>query len=627
MTLVRPLAPVLSLDDRYESTDGVVYLSGIHALVRMLFERSRHDRGAGLDIATFVSGYEGSPLAGYDLELSRRSGLLAEHGIVHRPALNEELAATAVAGTQLAGEVADLKHDGVTGFWYGKAPGLDRATDALRHANLVGTSGRGGAVALVGDDPSAKSSSVPCSSEFALADLIMPTLYPADPAEVLVHGLHAVELSRASGLWSAIKVTTNVADGSGTAALKPIWTPPDLSDLPSGLRPYSHRPSSRMLGAELAALEHSQHELRLPIALEYIRRSGLNRVLGNGPARVGIVAAGKTYLDLRQALAMMGLTGHDLERSGIRLLKLGVIYPVEPSVVVSFADGLDQIIVVEDKRAFIEDSIRSILYGRPDAPRIAGKRDLNGRMLFAATGELDPKAVAAGLARALAWLKLDSVQSWRPPTPPARSVLTMAARTPYFCSGCPHNSSTKVAPGTLVGGGIGCHSMVLFMPERQVGAVTGLTQMGGEGGHWIGMSPFVEQRHFVQNLGDGTFAHSGSLAIRAAVAAGVNVTFKILRNSAVAMTGGQQAVGELPLPRLISLLEAEGVAKVVVTSDDPAAVRSVIGRRTDVRDRDDLVLVQQELAELTGVTVLIHEQECAAELRRKRRRGKRVEPA
>ncbi|MGD0703410.1 MAG: indolepyruvate ferredoxin oxidoreductase family protein, partial [Trebonia sp.] len=648
MTAVR----VSTLDQRYLRRDGTIYLTGLQALVRMLLDRSRHDEGDGLRTASYVSGYEGSPLAGYDLELARQRGLLREHRIIHQPGLNEELAATAVSGTQLIGSasqrgkaggeteptnkvgpantagVGDATYDGVTGIWYGKAPGLDRATDALRHANLIGTAPTGGAVALVGDDPAAKSSTVPSASELALADLALPTFYPADPAEVLLHGLHAVELSRASGLWSAIKVATAVADSAATATVSAQWSPPDLSGLPGGLTAYRHRPNAHLLGAALAELERGQQLSRLPIAVEYIRRSGLNAVIGAPKARIGLVAAGKTYLDLRQALDALGLA--DLDASGIRLLKLGVVFPLEPSVVTAFAAGLDQIVVVEDKRPFLEDAVKSVLYGRAGAPAVYGKRDRDGSALFSSFGELDADAVAAGLARHLERAGVGPMSA--AVTAPARPrreriMLPLAPRTPYFCSGCPHNSSTKVAPGTLVGGGIGCHAMVLLMPEEQVGTVTGLSQMGGEGAQWIGMAPFVRQRHFVQNIGDGTFTHSGSLAIRAAVAAGVNVTFKLLRNSAVAMTGGQQAMGELPIGRLLDLLAAEGVRKVVVTSDDPAGLRRQLGHRADIRHRDNLLDVQRELAAVEGVTVLVHDQECAAEKRRKRRRGKAAAPA
>ena len=613
-----------SLEDRYRREEGAVYLTGIQALVRMLLDRARADQRAGRATAAYVTGYEGSPLGGLDLELARHAALLAEHAIVAQPGLNEELAATAVAGTQLARQVGDLRYGGVTGVWYGKTPGLDRASDALRHANLIGTDPHGGALALAGDDPAAKSSTIPGSSELALADLGMPTFAPADAAEIIEYGQHAVELSRASGLWAALKVATVVADGAATAAVTP-WSPPDMTGLPGGLTAYAHQPTAHLLGATLAGLERSFHQVRLPLALEYARRSGVNKITGPATARIGIVSAGASYLALRQALTSVGLDQDRLEGAGVRLLKLGVVFPLEPSVVQEFARGLDQVLVVEEKRAFLEDAVKSVLYGMAGAPAVHGKRGPDGRPLLPPFGELDSGTIADGLVRFLTSAGVPDLAASAPPR--QRTSLPLAARTPYFCSGCPHNSSTEVAPGTLVGGGIGCHAMVLLMPGEKRGQVTGLTQMGGEGAHWIGMAPFVGQRHFVQNIGDGTFAHSGSLAVRAAVAAGVNVTFKLLRNSAVAMTGGQRPVGELSLRQLTALLQAEGVRRVVVTSDDPQRLRGQAGAGIAVRHRDDLLAVQQELAAVDGVTVLIHDQECAAEKRRKRRRGQAQPPA
>jgi indolepyruvate ferredoxin oxidoreductase len=617
-----------SLTDRYLKDEGTVYLTGVQALVRVLLDRSRQDRARGLRSATFVSGYEGSPLAGYDLEIARRASLLDGLDVVHRPGLNEEIAATAVMGTQLARQAGELRPDGVAGVWYGKAPGLDRAGDALRHANLIGADPRGGAVALAGDDPSAKSSTVPSACEGALADLAMPTLYPADSQDVLDLGLHAHYLSRFSGLWSAMKITTAVADGASTAVVHPERIVPDEG----GAGPSTHRPNARLLGAELMALEHSLYAVRLPRAVEYARLNGLNRISHGGPAgrpgRVGIVAAGKTYLDVCEALSVLGLDPAELDRHGIRLLKLGMIWPVEPGIVGEFADGLDEVIVVEEKRAFIETSVKEILYGRAGAPAVHGKHDAAGHALFQVSGDLDADAVAGGLARALDRYGLAPVQAWRARPARERVQLQLLPRSPYFCSGCPHNSSTKVPDGTLVGAGIGCHAMVLLMPEAQVGTVTGLTQMGGEGAQWIGMAPFIGQQHFTQNIGDGTFCHSGSLAVRAAVAAGVNVTYKLLYNSTVAMTGGQDPVGGMPLSRLTRLLLAEGAARVVVSTDDPGRLRSAsLPREVTVSGRDDLLAVQRELAAVPGVTVLVHDQECAAEKRRKRRRGKAVAPA
>ncbi|WP_458084932.1 indolepyruvate ferredoxin oxidoreductase family protein [Streptomyces malaysiensis] len=617
-----------TLDDRYLRERGTVYLTGVQALVRVLFDRIRHDRRLGRETAAFVSGYEGSPLAGFDLELARRSALLTEHAISHQPGLNEELAATSVMGSQLAGAATSMGPDGVVGLWYGKSPGLDRAADAFRHANLVGVPGGSGALALVGDDPVAKSSTVPCASERALADLALPIFYPADAQDILDHGLHAVELSRASGVWAAMKVVTNVADAAGTATVDPGWRPPILTPR-GGATPYGHRPSAKLLGTSLAALERSLHTVRLPLATEYIRASGVNRSISATSAdRIGIVAAGKPYLDLRQALRDLGLGEEDLARHGIRVLKLGAIHPVEPTIVKEFAGGLTEIVVVEEKRSFIEAAIKDILYAVPGAPAVHGKTGPDGTTLFSEIGELGPEAIAAGLARRLtAHGDIGSVTAWRTRRRRERVSLPLLTRTPYFCSGCPHNSSTKVPEGSLVGAGIGCHTMAVFMEPAQVGNVVGLTQMGGEGAQWIGMAPFVRDKHFVQNLGDGTFAHSGSLAVRAAVAAGVNITFKLLYNSAVAMTGGQDAVGALPVDRLAALLLLEGVAKVVITSDAPERLRRTrLPKGVEVRHRDRLLRTQEELAAIPGVTVLIHDQECAAEKRRKRRRGKVATP-
>ncbi|MFW0795684.1 indolepyruvate ferredoxin oxidoreductase family protein [Gordonia sp. CPCC 205515] len=629
-----------SLDDRYTRESGSIYLTGIQALVRMVRDRARIDRRQNLRTASFISGYEGSPLAGYDLEIARRMNYLEPFDVVHRPGLNEELAATSVMGSQVAGQVTDLApsadglpRDGVVGYWYGKAPGLDRATDALRHANLIGTHPNGGAVALVGDDPGAKSSSVPCASEMALADLYMPILYPADSQDILDLGVHAAVLSRVSGLWTSLKISAHVADGASTAQVDPHRIMPVYGDL--GRSP--HVPSGRLLGPNLMELEQNQLTIRIPRALEYARLNGLNKItVSSSDDRIGIVAAGKTYLDLREALRLMHITDDDLHRLGIRILKLGMVYPIERDILNRFmfdtATGdLDEVIVIEEKRDFIETMMRDILFRHPRAPKIVGKTHEDGSTLFSRFGELDVDSVTRGLANRLAHHhNVDAARNWldRKAARPMRIELPLAVRTPYFCSGCPHNSSTKVSDGTLVGAGIGCHAMVLLMDPKQVGEVAGLTQMGGEGAQWLGMAPFVTADHFVQNVGDGTFTHSASLALRAAVASGENITYKLLYNGTVAMTGGQDAVGEFALPRLVSLLNDEGAARIVVTSDDPDATRARgLGRNVEVRHRDDMLTVQQELAEVPGVTVLIHDQYCAAQKRRKRKRGNMTTPA
>lgn len=617
-----------SLDDRYTRESGTIFLTGIQALVRMVRDRARVDRRQNLRTASFISGYEGSPLAGYDLEIARRGKYLDPYDVVHRPGLNEELAATSVMGSQVAAQVAALSdnRDGVVGYWYGKAPGLDRATDALRHANLIGTHPDGGAVALVGDDPGAKSSTVPCASEMALADLYMPILYPGDSQDILDLGVHAAVMSRVSGLWTSMKISAHVADGATTAEVSPDRIVPDLGDL--GRSP--HVPSGRLLGANLMELEQNQLTTRIPRALEYARINGINRIVVSSPDdRIGIVAAGKTYLDLREALRLMRIDDNDLRRLGIRILKLGMVYPIEREILDEFIFGtargdLDEVIVIEEKRDFIETMMRDILFRHPRAPRIVGKSHEDGSMLFSRFGELDVDAVCRGLAARLARHGVEPAQAWldRKSARPTRIELPLAVRTPYFCSGCPHNSSTKVSPDTLVGAGIGCHAMVLLMDPRQVGDVAGVTQMGGEGAQWIGMAPFVEADHFVQNVGDGTFMHSASLALRAAVASGENITYKLLYNGTVAMTGGQDPVGAMSLPRLTSLLLDEGVARIVVTSDDPQRTRDLrLPSGVEVRHRDEMLDVQTELATVPGVTVLVHDQHCAAEKRRKRKRG------
>ena len=627
-----------SLSDRYTRESGTVYLTGIQALVRTVRDRARLDRRQNLLTASLVSGYEGSPLAGYDLELAKRAKFLDPYDIVHRPALNEEAGATAVMGSQLARRTGTLRAtantggaplQGVVGYWYGKSPGLDRATDALRHANLIGTDPNGGAVVMVGDDPGAKSSTVPCASELALADLYMPTLYPADSQDVLDFGVHAALLSRTSGLLSAMKISSHVADASSTAIVDPDRILPVYGDL--GTSP--HVPSGQLLGSSLMELEQNQLTIRIPRALEYARLNRINRIVQRtADDRIGIVAAGKTYLDVRESLRRLGLDDDELARRGIRILKLGMVYPLERTILDEFMSGLDEVIVVEEKRDFIETMIREIHFRRPDVANVVGKTHEDGSTLFSRFGELDVDSVTRGLAQRLGKVHaISSAQAWLdgPGRPRGRIALPLATtRTPYFCSGCPHNSSTKVADGTLVGGGIGCHAMVLMMDEKQVGNVTGVTQMGGEGIQWTGMSPFLDERHMVQNVGDGTFMHSGSLALRAAVASGDNITYKLLYNGTVAMTGGQDPVGEMSLPEILRLLQAEKVAKIVVTTDNVKESKAKgLPRGVEVRDRAETLEVQQELAAIPGVTVLVHDQYCAAEKRRNRKRGTYPTPA
>ena len=507
------------------------------------------------------------------------------------------------------------------GIWYGKAPGLDRATDALRHGNLMGSHPKGGALVLVGDDPAAKSSTLPCASDSALADLNIPYLYPADSQDVLDLGRHAIELSRASGLWTGLKIVTAVADGSSTVNLAADWPAPRI---PPGAG--THVPTARLLHPTLGELERDLVTNRLRIAREYARLNGLNRVVGRGPGDVlGVVAAGHTFLDVLAALRRIGIDEAGLAASPVRLLRVGMPWPLEKTTVREFADGLKEILVVEEKRSFLEAAIRDVLYGGPVQPAVTGKRDADGSELVPAYGELDADVITGPLRRRMTARGVPAAAA--PAAADVRTTLPLVSRVPYFCSGCPHNSSTKPLPGTLVGGGIGCHALVLLMDESQAGTVTGLSQMGGEGMQWIGMAPFLDRDHFVQNIGDGTFDHSGSLAIRAAVAAGANMTYKLLYNSAVAMTGGQRPASGMTVPQIVGVLLAEGVARVIVTTEDLGRYRRVkLPRGVAVWDRSRIAEAQRVLAATRGVTVLVHDQECATEKRRKRKRGTIAQP-
>ncbi len=624
----------VSLDDRYRLENGTAVMTGVQALVRLPIDQRRADRRAGIETAALISGYEGSPLGGYDLELARSVALLSELDIVFRPALNEESGATAVMGSQQAYRQPAARYQGTVGFWYGKAPGLDRAADAIRHGNLIGVHRHGGAIACVGDDAAAKSSTVPSGSEMSLMEMMLPVLVPAYPHEVLDLGLHGVALSRVSGLWAGLKIATSVADGSETVELSPDRVAPVTPDVVVDGRPYHHEVSAHMLGEPLLALERSLVGPRIEIARRYGVANGLNRTVRRGPGdRLGLIAAGKVWRDLVEALDLLGLGDRELERYGIRLLKIGMAFPLDRGTVREFADGLTDVLIVEEKRAFIELLVKEALYGVTGAPRVAGKADAQGQPLLSAAGELDAALVARAVASWL--LSREEIEHVRRSADElgalgAGALRTAAplVRTPYFCSGCPHSTGTKVPEAALVGGGIGCHGLALLMHEEQVGNVLGLSQMGGEGSIWIGMSPFVSTDHLIQNVGDGTFFHSASLGLRAAVAAGVNITFKILFNSAVAMTGGQPVIGGRSVQELTYLLAAEGVVRTIVTTDDTARYRHAhLADNAAAWPRSRIVEAQEELARVPGVTALIHDQECATELRRKRKRGLAPEPA
>ncbi|MGC0363527.1 indolepyruvate ferredoxin oxidoreductase [Rhodococcus sp. 27YEA15] len=608
------------LDDRYRPGSGPTLLTGVQAIARFLVEQHKRDLASGDNIGTFVSGYQGSPLGGVDRMLAGMRDVLDENDIRFTPGVNEELAATSVWGSQATLDPAAARHDGVIGVWYGKGPGVDRATDAIRHANIYGVNPKGGVVLMVGDDPASKSSTVPAVSERSLAALGVPVLFPRNAEEIITMGMHAVALSRASGCVVAVKIVADVADGAWKVL-------PDAMDNLSITVPtvehngrpfvYTQRPMAvapdRILAAEADLVGP-----RWKVVQAYGSLNNLDVVeVDPEGAKFGIAATGTTFDSVRQALADLGVDDDALRAAGISLLRVGMTYPVSADAVRSFALGLDQLLVVEDKTAFLENQFREVLYGMPGAPRMAGKLDFDGRDLVPAGGELTAGRLLAPLRRVLE----GHVEMTRTlPAPLTLNVLS-AKRTAYFCSGCPHNRSTAIPEGSIAGGGIGCHILVT-MSGRGDSAVTGLTQMGGEGSQWIGQAPFTDVPHVFQNVGDGTFFHSGQLAVQACVAAGVNITFKLLYNDVVAMTGAQDAEGALSVAALTHKFAAEGVARVIICADEPQRhEKRALAKGTKLWHRDRLDEAQKELREVEGVTVLIYDQHCAADARRQRKRG------
>ena len=621
---------VVSLDDKYTVTEGQVYLTGIQALVRLPIDQHRRDVAAQLRTGTLISGYEGSPLAGYDLTLARMGRFLKEHDIVHLPGLNEELGATAVMGSQIFQRFPRPKFDGVNGIWYGKGPGVDRCGDVFKHANFGGTGQNCGAVILAGDDPNSKSSTLPHQSDFALLSAGIPILYPSNIQEFLEFGLHAFAISRLSGCWVSLKLVTNLCDGGGVVEVAPDKPWITIPEVVIDGKPFQKIQDVTFLPPGTIEMERILFYERHEAVKAYARANRLNVIeTQTGDDRLGLVSAGKSYADLRQSLLDMGLDDDALRRLGVRLLRLGMTYPMDDEIVRRFAAGLEDIIVIEEKRSFVENQLRECLYSMPNHPRIVGKYTAEGAPLFPIHGEMDADAVtlvlgprllplgeAPGVASRLAII--EAIQG--------RHYDAFMARKPNYCSGCPHSRSTRMQEGQITGGGIGCHGMggLIDQPMR---ATAYLSQMGGEGLPWVGASPFTETKHVFQNIGDGTFFHSGSQAVRACVAAGVNVTFKLLYNQAVAMTGGQQAQGGMPIPQLTHSLAAEGVKKIMVVSENPEQWRHAkLASIATVKGREDLFASMQELEATPGVTVLINDQQCAAEKRRQRKRGILAEP-
>ena len=623
------LAETYRLSGRYTDDSGTTFMTGLQALARLPIEQLRADRRAGLRTAAFVSGYPGSPLGGYDaaVEAARATTDLP---VVHSPAVNEDQAATAVMGSQLAATRPDATYDGVVGLWYGKAPGVDRASDALRHAVFAGTDPHGGAVAIAGDDPAAKSSTIPSSSAGTMADLHIPVLYPGTPAEALDLGRHAIAMSRTTGLWTGLKIVADVADGAATVVLDPDRFDPIIPAV-DGV-PYRHAPDGYLLTPHTVDIEQEIVEVRYELAIAYAAANRLNdATVDPSDAWIAIVASGITYREVREALKRLGLdTDEDVRDAGIRLVRMGMPIPFSAERARHFARGVTELFVIEEKSPNIESLLKDALYNQSHRPRIVGKTDESDRALLRSFGALTADDLIAPLRS-----RLESRIGHRLAAPAPERVrieLPLALtpqqrRSPYFCSGCPHNRSTEVPDGAVVGAGIGCHTMALFMDPQRVGDIVSVTCMGQEGTQWIGMSPFVETQHIFQNLGDGTYFHSGQLAIAGAVASGVNITYKLLWNRAVAMTGGQDPAGQLEVPEVAGGLLAGGAAKVLITTADPAVYRGrALPSGVEVWHRDRLLEAQEFLAGIEGVTVLIHDQQCAAEARRDRKRGTQPAP-
>ena len=621
-----PTAMTRSLaESRYGSVSGKAFLTGIQALARLPVDQRRLDIRDGRDTAGFVSGYRGSPLGSLDQELLRQSALLGEHGIVFQPGVNEDLAATAVWGSQQVGLFPGARHDGVFGMWYGKAPGLDRSCDAIRHANAAGTSPLGGVLLVVGDDHGCKSSTLPSASEFTLRDLGIPVLAPADVQDVLDFGLAGWALSRHAGCWAGLVALTDIMDSGLTVVV-------DIDRHRFVEPPGREDPHIRLDDSPLA--QEARLPTRLRLAQDFAAMNGIDRMVTSpSRPRLVVVTAGKAYADVREALTKLDLRSDDaVEKAGIRLVKLGMTWPLAQSWVDELVSGSNRVLVVEEKRPFVEEQLKTLLFGRSvevlgKTTAVDGASDLATSLAgLRECGELDVPAIGAVLATVLkrvpdtGYLGEVAVTSGglADDAPHAKD-----ARKPLYCAGCPHNTSTRVPDGSRAAAGIGCHYMAQWM-DRSTAAVT---HMGAEGVNWIGQAPFTDEAHIFANLGDGTYFHSGVLAIRAAVAAGVDITYKILFNDAVAMTGGQRVEGGLTVADVVAQVAAEGVAAVRVVSDDPGRqTKRPAALGVKVVHRRKLDAVQRELKSIAGCTVLIYDQTCAAELRRRRRRGEARDP-
>jgi indolepyruvate ferredoxin oxidoreductase len=617
----------VKLDDKYDLGQRRVFVTGFQALVRLCLMQKELDRRSGRNTAGFVTGYRGSPLGNLDSQFQRASSFLRNSDIRFQGGINEDLAATAVWGSQQAELRGEGKYDGVFAMWYGKGPGVDRSGDAFRHANLAGTSKFGGVLALMGDDHTAESSTTAHQSEYHFIDVMIPILNPAGVQEVLDYGLYGWAMSRFTGAWVALKTMHETIESTAAidASLERIniVVPTDFQMPEGGLNIRLNDP--------ILVQEARLHDFKRDAMLAFVRANKLNRMITSGgrAPKIGIITTGKSYLDVRQAFDELGIDEVRCNELGIRLYKVACAWPLSQRELKEFAQGLDLIIVVEEKRSLIEVQVREELYGTANQPLCIGKKDEDGNWLFPVKGALDPNEVAICIGdRLLKYHRNDDIAGrvarLKDYQRIAAETTDVAQRIPYFCSGCPHNSSTVVPEGMRAYAGIGCHYMAQWMDRSTLG----YTQMGGEGANWVGEAPFSSRKHVFQNIGDGTYNHSGYMAIRAAIASNTNITYKLLFNDAVAMTGGQANDGGLTVPQVARQVAAEGAKRVVVVTDEPNKYPRDVAwpAGLTIHHRDDLIAVQKELAEIPGVTVLIYDQTCAAEKRRRRKRHTYPDP-
>ena len=617
-----------SLSDKFDLAETRQLLTGTQAIVRLMLMQKARDDHAGLNTAGYVTGYRGSPIASLETAFQRVEALLSSHQITFHPGLNEDLAATAVWGTQQAELRGEGKYDGVFAVWYGKGPGVDRSGDAFRHANHAGTSKHGGVLALMGDDHTCESSTSAHQSEFAFVDAMIPVLNPAGVQEILDYGVLGLALSRYAGVWVGLKCVKDNIESTATVDGRIDRVTVRLPGVDDYAMPDGGLNIRR--GDSALAKEARLHDHKRPAILAFARANALDRIelSGGSTPRVGVITAGKSYLDTQQALEELGIDEVRAAALGLRLMKVAMTWPLEPRGVEAFAKDLDLILVIEEKRSLIETQVKEQLFDTKDRPRVLGKKDEFGRWLFPAKGALDPIDIAVAVGERLLAATPDKqleqrVADLKAMIAARSSGSELFPRVPHFCAGCPHNSSTVVPEGARAYAGIGCHYMALWMDRE----TEGFTQMGGEGANWIGEAPFSTRRHVFQNLGDGTYIHSGSLAIRAAVAAGTTITFKLLYNDAVAMTGGQKLDGGLSVQQMVAQIRAEGVDRIYVVTDEPGKYGTGdFPAGVTVHHRHDLAFVQRTLIDVPGVSVLVYDQTCAAEKRRRRKRGTMPDP-